>query len=163
MIVFGSIQTELGNKDSQAQSDRNVGPVERNGTIGLASYWKRFGAALIDYFVAIVPFYLLTSKPYNEFLVGLLLIIVFWPVQAAILSISGQSIGKKIFKTRIVRISDGNSGGFISNYLVRSLLNTFLSLTVVYLIVDITFILRSDRRCLHDLMAGTVVVDVNKP
>lgn len=48
--------------------------------------------------------------------------------------------------------------GFVTNVLMRSVLNRILSFIPFYALVDILFIFREDRRCLHDRIAGTQVV-----
>ncbi len=49
------------------------------------------------------------------------------------------------------------------NVLVRMVLNGALGLIPFYSLVDALFIFRSDRRCIHDLIAGTVVVKSGVP
>ena len=48
-----------------------------------------------------------------------LYILVVLLTQAIFLSISGQTIGKKIEKIKIVRKRDGQNGGFMNNVLLR--------------------------------------------
>jgi len=49
-----------------------------------------------------------------------------------------------------------------TNVLLRSWVNGLIGLVVpFYGLVDILFIFGSERRCLHDLIAGTVVVKPN--
>ncbi|HBD82638.1 MAG TPA: RDD family protein, partial [Dehalococcoidia bacterium] len=79
-------------------------------------------------------------------------------VQATFLTINGQTVGKMIFSIRIVKVGTGRNGGFVPNVLLRLVLNGALGLIPVYSVVDALFIVRSDRRCIHDLIAGTVVV-----
>ena len=50
------------------------------------------------------------------------------------------------------------NGGFVSNVLLRVIVNTVLSLIPFYTLVDILLIFREDRRCIHDMIAGTKVV-----
>lgn len=81
-------------------------------------------------------------------------------VQAYFLATRGQSIGKIIVKIRIVDAHTGASGGFLQNVFLREMLNALLSMIPFYFLVDSAFILQNDRRCIHDHIAGTVVVDV---
>jgi uncharacterized RDD family membrane protein YckC len=78
---------------------------------------------------------------------------------------SGQSIGKRRMGIRVVR-EDGNAASLFHILLLRNfipgLMGALLGLLVpvVFPLVDTLFILRADRRCLHDLIAGTKVVKV---
>lgn len=46
----------------------------------------------------------------------------------------------------------------MTNVLLRLMLNTLLAFIPGYALVDILFIFRKDRRCIHDFIAGTHVV-----
>jgi len=85
-------------------------------------------------------------------------------LQAALLTIRSQSVGNLLTGTRIVRVSDGEPGGFLRAFLLRGFLARCLrQIPVVgglFWLVDCCFIFREDRRCLHDLIAGTRVVKV---
>lgn len=81
-------------------------------------------------------------------------------LQAYLLAIRGQSIGKIIVSIRIVDAQTGVSGGFLQNVFLREMLNALLSMIPFYFLVDSAFILQNDRRCIHDHIAGTIVVDV---
>ncbi len=80
---------------------------------------------------------------------------------------SGQTIGKK---RNGIRISDlqGNVPGFTKLILLRYLpLSLFSAISFpiyapVVSLLDALFIFRGDRRCLHDLLAGTRVVKVTR-
>jgi uncharacterized RDD family membrane protein YckC len=86
-------------------------------------------------------------------------------VQIVLLSMWGQTIGKKLCGVRIVRFADGSQAGFVRAWLLRSLVVSIIAqipiLGPVFAVADICFIFRSDRRCLHDHIAGTVVVKAN--
>ncbi len=86
------------------------------------------------------------------------ILLVYWIIQAVILTKDGQTIGKKLFKIRVVNEKDGRNGGFVPNVLLRAILNAVFSLIPFYALIDILFIFRGDKRCIHDLLAGTVVV-----
>lgn len=83
------------------------------------------------------------------------------------LTVAGQTIGKRIAGLRIVRKETEENGGFVVNVLRRGVLPAlpYIALTMVhpilggiYIWTDILFIFRADRRCVHDLIAGTLVV-----
>jgi len=92
-------------------------------------------------------------------------------VQIVMLSTRGQSIGKRIVGIRVVRIVDGSQAGFVHAWVKRELLITIigallgfvipvlgLALRFGFHVTDWCMIFRDDRRCLHDLIAGTIVV-----
>jgi len=116
----------------------------------------RLLAAIIDGLIGTVFFALslLLDMP-SLFTYGLGL---YWIYQLYLLTVDGQTIGKKVMKIKIVRIDTGENGGFMPNVLMRWLLNGLLALIPFYALVDILFIFREDRRCIHDMIAGTKVV-----
>lgn len=83
-------------------------------------------------------------------------------VQVWMLSTRGQTIGKRLLGIRIARFADGGNPGFVSAVLVRGFLPAIIGLVpylgIMFTLVDICFIFRDDKRCIHDLMAGTRVV-----
>ena len=83
-------------------------------------------------------------------------------VQVWLLTTQGQTIGKKALGLRIVKVTDMTNGGFVTNVLLRAVVNMALTaipvLGVFYLLADALFIFRDDRRCIHDFIAGTCVI-----
>jgi uncharacterized RDD family membrane protein YckC len=92
-------------------------------------------------------------------------------LQWYLVATSGQTLGKKIVKTRIVKL-DGSKVDWVSGVMLRywpivglALLGNLLHLTWLtglVAFVDPLFIFGSGRRTLHDLIAGTKVVDASK-
>jgi uncharacterized RDD family membrane protein YckC len=87
-------------------------------------------------------------------------------IQALLLGLRGQNLGKMLVGIRVVRADTGETAGFINAALLRFLMPVMLMvvltmftgvLGVLFLLVDFCFIFREDGRCLHDLMAGTRV------
>ena len=91
-------------------------------------------------------------------LVNWALLAVLAIVQTILLSRSGQTLGKRAVRIQIVRVDTGRNGGFVTNVLMRTVLNWALSLIPFYSLVYVLFIFRPDRRCIHDLLANTRVV-----
>ena len=60
-------------------------------------------------------------------------------------------MGKKALRIRIVKMDTGENGGFVPNVLLRLIVNG---------LVEILFIFRGDRCCIHDMIAGTQAVEV---
>lgn len=87
-------------------------------------------------------------------------------LQALLIAVRGQNLGKMLFGLRVVRVDTGAPAGFVRAGLLRFLLPVALILVLngipmlgfFFLFVDYLFIFREDRRCLHDLIAGTKVV-----
>jgi uncharacterized RDD family membrane protein YckC len=75
----------------------------------------------------------------------------------------GQTLGKKMMKIAIVDQND-KVPAFAKliglRYVPFQLAGAIPGLALVS-IVDILMIFRSDRRCLHDILAGTRVIDVS--
>jgi uncharacterized RDD family membrane protein YckC len=72
------------------------------------------------------------------------------------------SLGKLVFKLRVVR-ADGSEADFWRILLLRWLPAALLAVVPVYgwgvLLIDSLFIFGTARRCVHDYLADTVVVD----
>lgn len=83
-------------------------------------------------------------------------------VQIWMLVKRGQTLGKRMLDIRIVRFADEGNPGFASAVLLRAIVPGVIGalpyVGMVFALVDICFIFRADRRCLHDLIAGTKVV-----
>jgi uncharacterized RDD family membrane protein YckC len=136
---------------------------------------ERLGAAFIDGIIALVlvlpmmyflgvfdyamrgqqaPLWLNLSSSVLGFLIFLL-------VQGYPLSQAGQTWGKRALKLKIVDLA-GNKPDFLRlvglRYGVTQLAVLVPLLGPFYSFVDALFIFRNDRRCIHDLIAGTRVV-----
>ena len=87
----------------------------------------------------------------------IMLAYVIW--QLWMLATKGQTIGKKLMNLRIVKTDTGRNGGFVPNVLLRAIVGQgLLGVIPLYGLVDALFIFRDDRRCIHDMVAGTTVV-----
>jgi uncharacterized RDD family membrane protein YckC len=78
----------------------------------------------------------------------------------------GQSLGKRIFGIQIVNADDTRPASFSRIVFLRTLTIQLVA-TIPFVgsfaaFVDPLFIFRKDRRCLHDHIAGTRVVVVNR-
>jgi uncharacterized RDD family membrane protein YckC len=121
-----------------------------------ASRGSRFLAAMVDAAAVLVIWLpaLIFQNPVL-FLAG---ICAFAVLQMFLLSRDGQSVGKRVLGIRIVKNDTEANGGFVSNVLLRVIVNAVLSFIPFYTLVDILLIFRDDRRCIHDMIAGTKVV-----
>lgn len=145
-------------------------------TTNLASRWKRLGGALIDGVLAMIvmlPVMAVTGmfsaslgsegmtfgRRAGMFVLGCL---VFLAMNGYLLFKRGQTIGKVAVKTKIVDLNGQlpDFGRLLAlRYLVIALVAQIPFLGGLIGLVNALFIFRSDRRCLHDHIAGTRVVE----
>ncbi len=95
---------------------------------------------------------------------SLVSLIGFLVLHGYLLHKHGQTIGKRLLGIRIVSATDGQlvSLGkiFGLRYVPIQLVSIVPIVGNILPLVDVLFIFREDRRCLHDLIAGTKVVKV---
>lgn len=95
---------------------------------------------------------------------GLLALTVVFVLNVILLSVRGQSVGKWLLRIRIVRDSDNERVGFLRGFLLRDGVTLLIKLApfvgTIYVWIDSLFIFNAERRCLHDFIAGTRVVQV---
>lgn len=154
----------------------------------------RLGAALFNavfYFICTIPGSLQISRklveaypeiakgtmpPLGELDLTLVMAGVIWVwaglgagilLQAVLLTVRSQNLGKMVFGLRVVRADNEQPAGFLHGALLRFLLPVMLVIMLnmftavlgfLFLLIDLAFMAREDGRCLHDLMAGTRVV-----
>ncbi len=142
----------------------------------LASRWKRLGGAMLDgviSMVIIVPLILVTGVLQRAFsgegmtigqqaaffVVGW---VVFLILNGYLLANRCQTIGKVAVRTKIVDLQ-GNIPSFgkllLLRYLVLGLVAQIPIAGSLVGLVNALFIFGKERRCLHDYMAGTRVVE----
>lgn len=87
--------------------------------------------------------------------------LAFLLIHGSFLKASGQTIGKKVTGIRIADL-DGNVPDLgtiiLRRYLPLSVIASIPLLGIYLPILDVLFIFRKDRRCIHDLIAGTKVL-----
>lgn len=150
----------------------------------LAGRGTRLLAAIVDSLIVLVPFYLLMFSVPSLFLgsspelaaggfatgagaVALMvagigfMIAVIW-INCTLLHRYGQTIAKRMFGIRIVR----NDGApvtlgrvIVARWLPMAAIGLIPLIGPIVQIVDSLMIFRADHRCLHDLIADTVVVN----
>ena len=80
-----------------------------------------------------------------------------------LLATAGQTIGKRLVGTRIVNVSDERKPKLLTlvgaRYGSTWLIGLIPGVGNFYGLVDVLFIFRGDRRCIHDLIAGTKVIN----
>jgi len=136
---------------------------------------KRIGAALIDlllvgFFVSPLLYYFkldsLAEHPFNvppvmAFKVLGCEVFVFFVLNLGLLVTRGQTLGKLVFSLAIVDLN--NQKPSILQLVVNRYFSQLVMVFVPFLnLLDVFMMLvRRDRRCLHDLLAKTRVVDLN--
>ena len=99
------------------------------------------------------------AGPALAILVPLLAILI---VQTWLLTSRGQTLGKMWMRIRIVR-TDGSNPGFVHAILLRAFAMQLIGFVPLVggavSLIDPCLIFREDRRCLHDLLADTTVID----
>jgi uncharacterized RDD family membrane protein YckC len=150
-----------------------------NGQV-LAGRWQRLGAVILDGIlgglVALPGAGLMIaagvlSERHNAnpalMLPGLLVLgccaLALFGLQCYLLTTRGQTVGKILLGIKIVTCPEGLSPGFVKIVLLRVIVNALIGAVPVvggvYSLVDACFIFRDDKRCIHDLIAGTQVVN----
>jgi uncharacterized RDD family membrane protein YckC len=143
-----------------------------------ASRGKRFGAAVVDGLVNLIwalPIIwggtmamdvrqgLKPASPMvGVILLGLVLLIGIFVVNCMMIHRSGQTIGKRALDIAIVR-TDGSRIG-VPRYVFLRVMPIVLIGMIPFVgklinLVDPLLIFSKERRCLHDLIADTIVVD----
>ena len=139
----------------------------------LSGRGTRLGAVLLDFLffaICLLPGLAILVSADSDMNkgVGITLIAIGWLglliVQMYFLVSRGQSLGKMALGIKIVKKSDGTVPGFVKVVLLRSFVPSLLAGIpyagpVIY-VADFLFIFRDDRRCIHDLIAETEVVNV---
>ncbi len=151
-----------------------VADVPLEGAHELAGRGHRFGASIIDGIIEVTLFFVIAyavgiysfdRDDTHEFLFGLLTTMlgfaVFAVVHSYFLMKNGQTIGKKIVGIRVVDL-DGNVPGLLT-LLGRRYAPIYAAEAIplaggLLPLIDVLFIFREDRRCIHDLIAKTRVV-----
>lgn len=135
----------------------------------LASLGARFQASLLDgvmVFVVCVPalIFLSATDAHGPGAAAIIFgsFAMLWIYQWYLVSTTGQTLGKRWSSIRIVKV-DGSPVSFVSAVLLRSWV--FSALTMLPLVggvlalADILMIFGSERRTVHDHLAGTRVIE----
>lgn len=154
-------------------SDVSVANVSEN----LAGRGQRLGAAFIDGLVmmlVVLPvMYLLgifsyifqgAQPPMTLMLIAAAIgFAAFVAINYIPLSKNGQTVGKKAINIRIADLQGNKpdlSTIILKRYLLVQAVNQIPMIGGLVGIIDVLFIFRNDRRCVHDLIAGTQVMRV---
>lgn len=172
----------LREEDTKAEhEDAGEDTVSRPPELVLASRWKRLWGALLDSAIMLViwvPFWIYFGMHEQLFYYGepltlaqtigwaLFAIILFLIVNGWLLLHRGQTLGKRIVGTRIVRENTGERLSFGSVYGMRYLLPGVLYqipiLSYIFAFADSLFIFGKRKRCIHDWFADSIVIDIRR-
>ncbi|MCG7499648.1 RDD family protein [Vibrio sp. Of7-15] len=151
--------------------------VDHTSKYKLASRWSRFWAGVIDFIVFItfiIPIFFytdvgerMTSSGQVSPMETALFVVYSWLTyllcNGYLLHKKGQTIGKNVFEIAIVDLDERLLG--LPKLLVKRSLPMVILGYIPFIgsfmsLINILFIFRKDKRCLHDLIAGTKVIDV---
>ena len=169
------------NNDSNPYQTPNVNVIKEDLTSGnavLASRMRRLGAALIDAIVGIIgslPFWFATGMlehitsgqtlPF-ALIAGSIVygIIMLFVIHGYLLNKYGQTVGKFLLGIYIADFGTQQKATMLTIIFKRMLPVSIASAIPIIgsflVLIDTLMIFRSDRRCLHDLIAHTQVLKV---
>ncbi len=108
---------------------------------------------------------MMESMNYTGPIIAGVLLLALMIANLYFLATRGQTLGKMVCKIKIVDMA-GQNPGFVKAFLLRSVVPGIIGavpfLGPFFSLADPLFIFREDRRCLHDLIAGTKVVTAPK-
>lgn len=168
------------NSNPYAPPRSNVEGVESDSSdLVLADRGTRLGASLLDGLITGIPImglvwatwaafgfgFLNPPRGSTGFLISLIALVISVAVSLAVngylLATYGQSVGKRICGIRIVR-QDGTLptlwDSFAKRQVVVLIIGQIPFVGGLFGLIDVLFIFKEDRRCLHDRIAGTMVV-----
>ena len=138
--------------------------------IALAGRGTRLGAVIVDVLIFMIPaifvgFGFMAFRHQGglgaALMVGVLGVIALLIVNLIMLHRHGQTMGKRLLGVRIVR-TDGDRAGLARIFFLRSLVPGLIGnipfVGLVFSLTDSLFIFRESRRCVHDLIADTIVI-----
>ncbi len=144
----------------------------------LAGRGQRFVAAMIDGVISLaimIPVMIMLGMfqyvekglepPFSLMLLSTTIgFAVFVALHYMLLVKNGQTIGKRLLKIRIADL-EGNKPAvgtiLFKRYLPISAVGLIPVIGQILPLIDLLFIFRKDRRCVHDLIAGTQVLRIS--
>ena len=146
-----------------------------NDQVELASRWYRLWGALIDGLIAMViwlPVLYLTDyweralegqlTLIETTISGILGFLLFILLHSYLLAKNGQTIGKMVVGTKIVSVTSNEilplGKVLLLRYLPISVVTQLPMVGQFFVLVDSLAIFSKEKRCVHDLIAGTKVI-----
>ena len=88
-------------------------------------------------------------------------LLIWCAITAWLVAANGQSIGKRLVGIKVVR-TDGSRASFARIFLLRNVVSSLPNLLPYlgwfYMFADPLLIYQDSRRCIHDMIADTIVV-----
>ncbi len=137
------------------------------------SRWKRLLGAIIDAFAVLVAVMMgvmlaamigsLGGQPSDGVDPSILIVMFTLPLmlgicQCYLIATEGRTIGKYCVKSKIVNLQN-QPPGFFQGVVLRVIAVGFLGMIPCFSLVDVCWIFNEPKRCLHDYIAGTFVID----
>jgi uncharacterized RDD family membrane protein YckC len=158
--------------EDEVQTNRPLNNAERLFEENiLASRWKRLFAYLIDMLAVIIivlPYMYFTGEFENKieptFLDSLIKVLIglfiYFIINIKLLLTKGQTIGKKMLDIKIVNLDNSlvSKKNLLKRYLIFFAVPYIPIIGEWFALIDILFIFRSDKRCIHDLIGQTKVI-----
>lgn len=159
-------------------SEHEMSPVEESPDANLAGRGARLGAYLIDWIlvgaVAGVIGYMagLMERLMRQDTTAMLWfaaigLVVYGIINGRLLATRGQTVGKKLVGVQIVDAPTRQIvpvwKSFGLRIVVIQAITSVPLVGAIFGLLDVLFIFGERRRCLHDLLAGTIVVDAAAP
>ncbi len=155
------------NTNPYAAPIEGANPQPRSG-LPLAARSTRFWAAFVDGLligVVMIPFVALAAIAGEDaggstILMALVGGLGFYAYQCHLIATSGQSLAKRWLNIRIIKLN-GENPGFVHGIVLRQWVMALLGAIPLLSLIDALLIFGEERRCLHDLLAGTTVITVS--
>lgn len=157
----------MGQQTAQPPANPYAAPKAEVEDVGAGTQWElagrrqRLGAAFLDGILFGLCGMLASSGlGMLAVMLGALGIVGLAGTNLWLLNRNGQSVGKYSFDIKVVR-TDGETAGLGRLIFLRGVPQWVISgipLLNLLSLVDALFIFRADRRCVHDLIADTMVV-----
>ncbi|GGY72010.1 hypothetical protein GCM10011613_16170 [Cellvibrio zantedeschiae] len=164
----------MNDNNQLPQSSESNEEIKESGA--LASRWDRLGAAIIDAIIGMcvmLPLMYFSgglegiSKGIEQpieykLIMNIVGIIVFVMLHGALLATKGQTIGKKIIGIKIVDLNGDLpkiQTHLLKRYAVYFILGLIPTVGAFLSFLNILFIFGKEKRCVHDYIAGTKVVN----
>ena len=161
------------------QTENNISEMQNHTLVNLASPFKRYYADFIDKLIICTPLYIIQPGIFKDNDLNLVKDnwIASWIVFVLIIQMSyllvnmyflmrkSQTIGKMMVGIKITTLN-GNNIKFKEIFLRQILPSIIICIPIlglIFLLLDLTFIFRFNNRCIHDLFAGTIVIDMGNP
>lgn len=173
-------QINLNEELSDEQVDKMVREIadaewKANGTPEtlVCSRWKRLLGAIIDSVAAFVAIMLglvlsmaigaIGAQPGTQIDPSVIIVMFILPAmlgicQCYLIATEGRTIGKYCVKSKIVNLK-GQPPGFLQGVILRIFVVALLGMIPFFNLVNVLWIFNEPKRCLHDYIAGTFVID----